>query len=188
MTPEQYLVHLRAVYQALELPLTLMPAATEQELSTLAQALGPIDAHLAALWRITQGSDPNNAQPMFQRPGFVDKLDFLTPAQALKQAQSMQKRAQRMWDLAGPASEDERLTDRWWQTGWLPFASFYGDIVLLLDHRPGPLGRAGQVIAFVHDPDQMHWIAPSLPEFFQASAHSIDQDREDFLLDLLDEL
>jgi cell wall assembly regulator SMI1 len=175
------------VYAQFGLPFETMPPASTKDLATLEGALGPIDAGLAALWRITQGSSDADPQPMFQRPGFLDALDLLAPWQARHQAKNMRNRAQRMWDLAGPASTDERLTGRWWEPGWLPFASFHGDIVLLVDAAPGPKGQAGQVIAFVHDPDQMQWIAPSFADYLQASADSIDADRQEFLLEPLDE-
>lgn len=185
MTSEQYLQHLQAVYAEYHLPFERKRSATEADLAELTTALGPLDPALAALWRMTEGGE--DEQPMFQRPGFVDALEFLTPRQALAQARSMAKRAQRMWDLAGPASTDKRLTGHWWHAGWLPFASFYGDIVLLVDRHPGAEGTAGQVIAYVHDPDEMQWIAPSFEAYLQAAADSIDQDREEFLLGLLDQ-
>ncbi len=188
MSPDQYLAHLRAVYEAFELPFELIPPASEQELAAIQQELGPVEPDLAALWRMTRGSSADCPQPFFQRPGFIDSLDFLTPPQALDQARSMQARAQRMWDMAGPASTDKRLTGHWWEQDWLPFASFYGDIVLLIDNHPGPEGQAGQVIAYVHDPDKMSWIAPSFAEYLRAAAASIDEDREEFLLAPLDEL
>ncbi|WP_120967542.1 SMI1/KNR4 family protein [Comamonas sp. lk] len=181
MTAEQYLTHLHAVYEQFQLPFQRMPPASEADLATLADVLGPLDTQLTALWRITRGSSTDSDQPMFQRPGFVDALDFLTPQRSIAQAQAMEKRAQRMWDLAGPASDDRRLTGRWWHTGWQPFASFYGDIVLLIDHHPGPEGTVGQVIAYVHDPDHISWIAPSFGAYLQAAADSMDQDREEFL-------
>ncbi|MDR0215239.1 MAG: SMI1/KNR4 family protein [Comamonas sp.] len=185
MTPEQYLQHLQTVYAEYRLPFECKRPATEADPTELAATLGPLDPALAALWRITEGS--NGEQPMFQRPGFVDALELLTPKQALVQARNMEKRAQRMWDLAGPASADMRLTGRWWHAGWLPFASFYGDIVLLVDKHPGAEGSAGQIIAYVHDPDEMQWVAPSFESCLQASADSIDQDREEFLLGLLEQ-
>lgn len=188
MTPEQYLSHLRSVYEAYGLGFRLQPPASAQALAGLQPVQRPLDPTLAALWRLTQGSDPEGAQPMFQRPGFVDALALLTPAQALQQAARMQERAPRMRELAGPASTDPRLSEAWWEPGWLPFASFYGDIVLLVDASPGPQGLQGQVIAFVHDPDAMHWVAPSFSAYLQASADSIDADPEEFLLEPLDAL
>ena len=155
MTPDQYLSHLRAVYAAYDLPMLPLPPASEKDLQTLSQEIGPVDSDLAALWRITAGSSADSAQ--------------------------------RMWDKAGPASQDLRLTGRWWHRGWQPFASFYGDIVLLVDHAPGAEGLRGQVIAYVHDPDQICWIAPSFSAFLQASAESIDDDRQEFLASPLDE-
>jgi cell wall assembly regulator SMI1 len=186
--PAEYLAHLKTVYAAFQLTLDPMPPAGEQELATLAVKLGPLDPDLAALWRLTAGSTSDSTQPLFQRPGFVDGLDLLTPARAEAQALGMEKRAQRMWDLAGPASQDPRLSGRWWETGWQPFASFYGDIVLLVDRHPGPEGQYGQIIAYVHDPDQIEWIAPSFGAYLQAAADSIDADREEFLNGPLDEL
>ena len=187
MTPDQYLSHLRAVYAAYDLPMLPQPPASEQDMQTLSQEIGPVDSDLSALWQITAGSSADSAQPLFQRPGFVDALELLTPQQALGEAQRMAQRAQRMWDRAGPASQDPRLTGRWWHRGWQPFASFYSDIVLLVDHAPGAEGLRGQVIAYVHDPDQICWIAPSFSAFLQASAESIDDDRQEFLASPLDE-
>lgn len=187
MTPDQYLAHLQAVYAAFQLSFHPKPPASEQDLAALAAALGPLDTDLAAFWRLTAGSSTDSTQPLFQRPGFVDALDLLTPPQAMAQALRMEKRAQRMWELAGPASQDPRLSGRWWHAGWQPFASFYGDIVLMADHHPGPEGQRGQIIAYVHDPDQICWIAPSFSAYLQASADSIDDDREEFLNGPLDE-
>lgn len=187
MTPERYLDHLRAVYAQFGLSFDLLPPAGEGDLTILQDTLGAVDPGLVALWRMVQGSREDAEQPMFQRPGFVDALDFLSPQQAIAQAQAMQARAQRMQELVGPASADARLTGRWWEKGWLPFASFYADVVLLLDAAPGLKGQAGQVIAFVHDPDQMCWVAPSLFDYLQASADSIDEDREEFLIAALEE-
>lgn len=187
MKPDQYLARLQAVYAAFQLHFHPKPPASEQDLAALEAALGPLDTDLAAFWRLTAGSSTDSTQPLFQRPGFVDALDLLAPPQAMAQALRMEKRAQRMWDLAGPASQDPRLSGRWWHAGWQPFASFYGDIVLMVDHHPGPEGQRGQIIAYVHDPDQICWIAPSFSAYLQASADSIDDDREEFLNGPLDE-
>lgn len=79
-----------------------------------------------------------------------------------------------MQALAGLASKDDRLTGGWWAPGWIPFASGYGGaIVLLVDGSPGPAGQPGQVIAFIHDPDEMTWVAPSFGAYLQASAQAL---------------
>jgi cell wall assembly regulator SMI1 len=50
----------------------------------------------------------------------------------------------------------------------------------MADHHPGPEGQRGQIIAYVHDPDQICWIAPSFSAYLQAAADSIDDDGKNF--------
>ena len=147
------------------------------------QALGqPLDADLKALWQLAAGAQEDQA--LFMRPGFIDALSLLSPHEALAVRETLRERAPRMLAALGPLT-DPRLSTQWWEPGWLPFADFCGVIILMVDGSPGPQGQLGQVIAFVHDPDETYWVAPSLQALLAGSAQGIDAEPEDFLANWL---
>lgn len=56
--------------------------------------------------------------------------------------------------------------------------------MLMSDMSPSESGCKGQIIGFVHDPDEIVYIAPSFAEFLEASLEAFATDREEFFLDL----
>lgn len=53
---------------------------------------------------------------------------------------------------------------------WFPIAQWNGDsVTVYFDADPSPEGKYGQIIAFLHDPDDVHFIADSMEDFFTQS-------------------
>ena len=59
---------------------------------------------------------------------------------------------------------------------------------MIQDYSPSETGRAGQIIAYTHDPDEIDYVAPDLRTFLRLSLKSIKEDAEDFLEAVLEEL
>lgn len=189
MNAVEYLASIRSVYQAVGLSLALRPAANEDDTRRVQAQFGhdPLLALLSNLWRISNGSEPY--YPVFVRPGFLTGYDLLLIEGALAEYEGMRRRAPQYAGYEEDTLRDPRIAEGWWNEGWLPFAGFGGSsLLLILDLSPGPMGRAGQVIAYTHDPDQMAWVAESLPELFRASVDAFREDADEILEGLLDEL
>ncbi|MGB2955531.1 MAG: SMI1/KNR4 family protein [Anaerolineales bacterium] len=56
----------------------------------------------------------------------------------------------------------------WWNKAWFPFAEFNGTQIFL-DVDPSPSGLVGQIIAYQHDPDAIHYVAPDFLSFLKKS-------------------
>lgn len=80
---------------------------------------------------------------------------------------------------------DERITDKAEEMDWLHFSDCMnngGTSKLFLDFSPSSKGTKGQVVRFLHDPDQMAVIAESFEEYLNRLAdHDYDfvQEEED---------
>lgn len=48
--------------------------------------------------------------------------------------------------------------------GWIPFAIYADSCYLMLDFAPGPEGRPGQIICYIHDPDKVVYISESFTD------------------------
>ncbi len=65
---------------------------------------------------------------------------------------------------------DERITDCFSHLCWLHFSDCMnngGTSQLFIDFSPSPKGKVGQVVRFLHDPDELAVIADSFDEYLQ---------------------
>jgi cell wall assembly regulator SMI1 len=70
----------------------------------------------------------------------------------------------------GLVAPDPRVQPYLAHPKWFPIAEVNGGSTLVLyDGAPAPPGRAGQIIAYQHDPDAVFWIASSVTAFLSAS-------------------
>lgn len=59
---------------------------------------------------------------------------------------------------------------------WIPFAQLGGgSLYLMLDYDPASNGKAGQIIAFIHDPDFIYYIAESFTELLKNSNENLQE-------------
>ena len=187
VTFDHYLSELSSICLELTEDLGLRPPATDKVLATAETAIGePLDTGLAAAWRTADGT--SNEVPFFARPGFVSQFTFSPVETALKRRASMKKRSSRYGTYTQPTPRDQRVRDGWFHEGWLPFADFHGGTLLLLsDHSPAEHGSVGQVLAFIHDPDEIVFIADTFDEFLDLSLAAIREGYDEVFWQLIPE-
>ena len=59
---------------------------------------------------------------------------------------------------------DSRIKPYLFNKRWFPFAEYCGSCYLMLDMNPGDDGKVGQIICYIHDPDEVVYVAPGLEE------------------------
>lgn len=181
MTFSEYLRVLREIYVDNDQKLEVNRGATTTQIQSLNQRLGvKIDRGLRDAWMVANGG--KTWQPMFARPRYTTGYDFLSIAQAFKTRTGMKRRAPAYKDYVAPSRRDRRIQAGWFQDGWLPFASFGGATLMLIqDYSPTAQGTRGQIIAFTHDPDQISFVAPSFDVLLKRSLAAIRNDAEEFI-------
>jgi cell wall assembly regulator SMI1 len=53
---------------------------------------------------------------------------------------------------------------------------------LIADHSPTHEGTAGQIIAFIHDEDEVVFLSSSLSEFLQGSIETLEACRDEIFI------
>lgn len=177
----EYIEKLQRVYSRHDAQLNLAKGNTELVLTEAELRLGlSLDPGLRAAWRLADGSD--NEVRVFMRPGFLTGYDFLSLTLAERARASMERASPQYANYIEPSPRDRRIRDGWYQSGWLPFAAFGGNTLMLIqDYAPADGGKAGQIIAFTHDPDEISYVAPDFPTFLQLSLKAIKEEPEEFL-------
>lgn len=179
MTFGAYVKTLARVYGAAGRPLDLARAANDAKLRALEKRLGwNVPARLRGAWQTCDGADC----PFFARPGFLTAYAFLSVDGAARARDAMHARAPRYAGYESPNRRDPRIRPGWFEPGWLPFASFGGDsLLLLVDTTPSQRGKKGQVIAFTHDPDEIEWVAPSFDALLVGSKRAFAAEADELL-------
>jgi len=167
----------------MEADLVLHPPASPNELAKAdRQAGGSLDAGLREAWTLANGAEAWS--PVFARPEFYTPFDFLSIAQALQHRTSREAIASNYAGYKPQEPRDPRIRAGWFHSGWMPFATFGGGTLLLFsDLSPSDQGHIGQVIGFVHDPDEIVFVAPSFADFLSASLEMLTDNAEEFFLD-----
>ncbi|MGH6616763.1 SMI1/KNR4 family protein [Sphingomonas sp.] len=181
VTFADYIEELRSVYADHDAGLALHGPNTESALVEAEARLGfPLDLGLREAWRIADGSE--HEVRVFLRPGFLTGYDFLSLASAEAALAGMERRSPQYLGYVEETPRDRRIRDGWFHSGWLPFAAFGGNSLLLIqDHSPADGGTVGQIIAFTHDPDEITYVAPDFQTYLQLSLEAVWDDPEEFL-------
>jgi cell wall assembly regulator SMI1 len=181
VTFADYIEELRGVYADHDAGLALHGPNTENALAEAEARLGfSLDPGLYEAWRIADGSD--DEVRVFLRPGSLTGYDFLSLTSAEAARAGMERRSRQYLGYVEEAPRDQRIRDGWFHRGWVPFAAFGGGTLLLMqDYSPADGGKAGQIIAFTHDPDEISYVAPDFRTFLQLSLDAVQEDPEEFL-------
>ena len=181
MTLSDYLDEVRKVHAEFGIRLELAPACSDAVLKAAERRLGfRLDPGLREAWTIADGSQDGGN--VFARPGFLTGYEFLSLEAALEERESRRRIAPNYEGYVEDAPRDERIRPGWFQEGWLPFAGFGGGtLLLMLDHSPAEEGKAGQIIAFTHDPDEISYVASDFASLLDGSLAAIKEEPEDFL-------
>lgn len=60
--------------------------------------------------------------------------------------------------------KDDRIKPYLFNKRWIPFAKYCDSCFLMLDFDPNKGGKEGQVICYIHDPDEVIYVASSITE------------------------
>ena len=63
--------------------------------------------------------------------------------------------------------KDERIKPYLFNKKWFPFAEYCDSCYLMLDFDPGKEGKEGQIICYIHDPDEVVYVTGSLTELVE---------------------
>lgn len=70
--------------------------------------------------------------------------------------------------------EDSRVKPYLYNKRWIPFADASGDINLMLDFDPNEEGTYGQIVCYIHDPDEIAYVAKSITEIINNTLLNIN--------------
>jgi cell wall assembly regulator SMI1 len=174
-----YIAKLQKIYGEQDQCLTVHASATDAGIKKADKRLGfSIEPNLCAAWQVCNGCD--TWQPVFVRPGYCTGYDFLSLEEAIEARAGMKSRAPQYEGYADPEPRDKRILPGWFQEGWLPFAAFGGGSLLLIqDYSPSTKGKAGQIIAYTHDPDEISYVAADFASLLKLSIKEIAADPEE---------
>lgn len=71
--------------------------------------------------------------------------------------------------------KDERIKPCLFNKKWFPFAEYCDSCYLMFDFDPGKEGKEGQIICYIHDPDEVIYAAGSLTELIEGIMENIEQ-------------
>lgn len=74
--------------------------------------------------------------------------------------------------------EDSRVKPYLFNKKWIPFAEASGDINLMMDFDPDDDGTYGQIICYIHDPDEIAYVAKTITEIIDDTLLNITFDEE----------
>ena len=70
--------------------------------------------------------------------------------------------------------KDERMKPYLFNKKWFPFAEYCDSCYLMFDFDPGKEGKEGQIICYIHDPDEVIYAAESLTELVDGIIEEIE--------------
>lgn len=68
---------------------------------------------------------------------------------------------------------DSRIKPYLFNKKWIPFAQYCDSCYLMLDFDPDREGQEGQIICYIHDPDEIIYVAESLTELIEGIVDEI---------------
>ncbi len=145
---------------------------------------------IASFYRLMDGSDHEIV--------FAVNTDELIPCEYLSLKQAMKswsfsdsnpeqyiERINRQYkEYSQSPPRDKRINQGIWANlGWFPFGEFNGGATkIYLDMDPTEFGKAGQIIAYQHDPDAMYYVASNFLTFLKASNDLLEKNLEELFL------
>ena len=70
--------------------------------------------------------------------------------------------------------KDSRIKPYLFNKKWLPFAEYCDSCFLMLDFDPDKEGKVGQIICYIHDPDEVIYVAESLTKLIEGIMEEIE--------------
>ena len=70
--------------------------------------------------------------------------------------------------------KDSRIKPYLFNKKWIPFAEYCDSCFLMLDFDPNTEGKEGQIICYIHDPDEVIYAADSLTKLIEGIMEEIE--------------
>ena len=70
--------------------------------------------------------------------------------------------------------KDSRIKPYLFNKKWIPFAEYCDSCFLMLDFDPDKEGKEGQIICYIHDPDEVIYAAESLMELIEGIMDEVE--------------
>lgn len=108
-------------------------------------------------------------------PSVIDKREMAFCLMSLQEIENSKKYFQNRDALLSEFSEhfttqdiekmkDSRIKPYLFNRKWFPFAQYCDSCYLMLDLDPDKEGEKGQIICYIHDPDEIVYVAPNITE------------------------
>ena len=154
--------------------------ASEEELQALEEIFGirlPID--FKALYSYKNGSKYFSILPCV-----IDQRELPFSLMSLQEMESCKKYFQNRETLLTDFPDyfssqdlenmrDSRIKPYLFNKKWLPFAQYCDSCYLMLDFDPDQEGQEGQVICYIHDPDEIIYVVESLTKLIEGIMEEI---------------
>ena len=69
---------------------------------------------------------------------------------------------------------DSRVKPYLFNKKWIPFAEYCDSCFLMFDFDPDNAGKEGQIICYIHDPDEIVYVAEGITELIDEIMAVID--------------
>ena len=155
--------------------------ATEEEISAFEEKFGiTLPEDVKELYRYKNGSKFFSILPCV-----IDKRDMAFNLMSLEQVEKskgyFQNKDALLTDFPDyftkediERMKDERIKPYLFNKKWIPFAEYCDSCFLMLDFDPGKVGKEGQIICYIHDPDEVIYAAESLTELVENIMEEIE--------------
>ena len=155
--------------------------ATEEEISAFEEKFGiSLPEDVKELYRYKNGS---KFFALF--PCIIDERDMAFNLMSLEQVEKskgyFQNKDALLTDYPDyftkediERMKDERIKPYLFNKKWFPFAEYCDSCYLMLDFDPGKEGKEGQIICYIHDPDEVIYAAESLTELVDGIIEEIE--------------
>ena len=154
--------------------------ASEKELQAFEERLGiRLPSDFKALYSYKNGSKSFSILPCV-----IDQRELPFSLMSLKEMESCKKYFQNRDALLTEFPDyfssqdlenmrDSRIKSYLFNKKWFPFAQYCDSCYLMLDFDPDREGQEGQIICYIHDPDEIIYVAESLTELIEGIVDEI---------------
>ena len=154
--------------------------ASEKELQAFEERLGiRLPSDFKALYSYKNGSKYFSILPCV-----IDQRELPFSLMSLKEMESCKKYFQNRDALLTEFPDyfssqdlenmrDSRIKSYLFNKKWFPFAQYCDSCYLMLDFDPDREGQEGQIICYIHDPDEIIYVAESLTELIEGIVDEI---------------
>ena len=154
--------------------------ASEEEISAFEEKFGiTLPEDVKELYRYKNGSKYLSILPCV-----IDERDMAFCLMSLQDVEHTKKYFQNRDALLTEFSKhftsediekmkDSRIKPYLFNKKWIPFAEYCDSCFLMLDFDPDKGGKEGQIICYIHDPDEVIYAAESLTELIEGIMEEI---------------